>query len=306
MGGRDIGFLDARPAFLSQWAEKTAQTPRVLRRNALAANPDPIKVSPVSARLTVLGSGSSGNCAYLETDEVRLLIDAGLSGRQIRQRLLSIGRTPENLDGILITHEHTDHTQGLNGLAKLNLPVYCNRLTKESIEEQITSRLNFRLFSTGASFEIADVQVDTFSIPHDAYDPVGFLVHTSTARFGFLTDLGHATRLVVDRMRGVHALVLEANYDLKLLQEDTRRPWSTKQRIMSRHGHLSNHSAAELMEKIVSADLRHVFLAHLSSDCNKPELAEETVGTCLGRLGATHIRLQSTTQAIPSETLELA
>lgn len=252
-----------------------------------------------------MGSGSSGNCAYLETDEVRLLIDAGLSGRQIRQRLLSIGRTPESLDGILVTHEHSDHTQGLNGLAKLNLPVYCNRLTKESIELQIKSKVNFRLFSTGSSFEIADVQVDTFSIPHDAYDPVGFLVRTQAARFGFLTDLGHATRLVVDRMRDVNALVLEANYDLKLLQEDTRRPWSTKQRIMSRHGHLSNHAAAELMERIVSADLRHVFLAHLSSDCNKPELAEETVGACLGRLGATHVRVKSTTQALPSETLEM-
>ena len=259
----------------------------------------------MSARLTVLGSGSSGNCAYLETDEVRLLIDAGLSGRQIRQRLLSIGRTPEILDGILITHEHTDHTQGLNGLAKLNLPIYCNRLTKESIELQIKSKLNFRLFSTGSSFELADLQVETFSIPHDAYDPVGFMVHTHAAKFGFLTDLGHATRVVVDRMRGVNALVLEANYDLKLLQEDTRRPWSTKQRIMSRHGHLSNHSAAELMEKIVSAELRHVFLAHLSSDCNKPELAEETVGACMTRLGATHVAVKSTSQAQPSETLEI-
>src|SRR5512138_159512 len=108
-----------------------------------------------SARMTILGSGSSGNCAYLETDEARLLIDAGLSARQIRQRLLGIGRTPENLCGILITHEHTDHTQGLGVLAaKLQIPVYCNRLTKEAIESQFQARLDYRLFNTGDGFKL--------------------------------------------------------------------------------------------------------------------------------------------------------
>ena len=170
----------------------------------------------MSAHFTILGSGSSGNCACLETAETRLLVDAGLSGRQIRQRLQSIGRTPETLTGILITHEHSDHVQGLLVLAaKLRIPIYCNRLTKEAIEAQFRSKFEFRLFNTGASFEVGDVGVDTFSVPHDASDPVGFLVRTGDGNFGFLTDLGHATKLVIERVRAAHVLVLEANHDLK-------------------------------------------------------------------------------------------
>jgi len=156
----------------------------------------------VSVQFTILGSGSSGNCAYLETDDARLLVDAGLSARQIRQRMLGIGKTPESLSGILITHEHTDHTQGLGVLAaKLQIPIYCNRLTKEAIELQFTQKLDFRLFSSGAAFELGGIHVETFSVPHDAYDPVGFLLRTQSGNFGFLTDLGHATRLVIERVR---------------------------------------------------------------------------------------------------------
>jgi phosphoribosyl 1,2-cyclic phosphodiesterase len=261
----------------------------------------------VPARLTILASGSSGNCAYLETDDTRLLIDAGLSTRQIRQRLLGIGRTPENLSGILVTHEHTDHTQGLGVLAaKLQIPVYCNRLTQEAIETQFQARLDYRLFNTGSSFELGDVAVDTFSVPHDACDPVGFLLRTAAGNIGFLTDLGHATRLVVERVRPSHVLVLEANHDVKMLQDDTRRPWATKQRILSRHGHLSNDAAAQLAEQIVSADLAHLYLGHLSSDCNRPELAHRTVSAGLTKLGATHVRVEATSPDIPCATLILS
>jgi len=261
----------------------------------------------VSVRLTILASGSSGNCAYLETDDTRLLIDAGLSTRQIRQRLLGIGRTPENLSGILITHEHSDHTQGLGVLAaRLQIPVYCNRLTKEAIEVQFQARLDYRLFNTGASFELGDVAVDTFSVPHDACDPVGFLLRTAAGNIGFLTDLGHATRLVIERVRPSHVLVLEANHDVKMLQDDTRRPWATKQRILSRHGHLSNDAAAQLAEQIVSADLAHLYLGHLSSDCNRPELAHRTVSTSLQKLGATHVRVEATSPDVPCATLTIS
>jgi phosphoribosyl 1,2-cyclic phosphodiesterase len=261
----------------------------------------------VPVHLTILGSGSSGNCAYLETDETRLLIDAGLSGRQIRQRLLTIGRAPENLSGILITHEHSDHTQGLTGLAaRLQIPIYCNRLTKEAIEHQLRLKLDYRLFSTGASFDLGDVVIDTFSVPHDAYDPVGFLLHTAAGNIGFLTDLGHATRLVIERVRSANVLLLEANHDLKLLQDDTRRPWSIKQRILSRHGHLSNDAAAEVAAQIVSAELHHLYLGHLSSDCNRPDLAHRVVSEGLRNLGATHVRVESTTPDVPGATLALA
>ena len=258
------------------------------------------------ARFTILASGSSGNCAYLETDEARLLIDAGLSARQIRQRLLGIGRAPENLSGILITHEHTDHTQGLTVLAaKLRIPVYCNRLTREAIESQLKTQFESRLFTTGSSFDIGDVHVETFSVPHDAYDPVGFLLRTPSGNIGFLTDLGHATKLVIERVRPSNVLVLEANHDLKLLQEDTRRPWSTKQRILSRHGHLSNDAAAQVAEQVASASLRHLYLGHLSSDCNRPELARTTVGQALTQIGAHHIALEATSPNTPCSTLEV-
>jgi phosphoribosyl 1,2-cyclic phosphodiesterase len=260
----------------------------------------------VPVQFTVLGSGSSGNCACLETDETRLLIDAGLTGRQIRQRLLAIGRAPENLTGILITHEHSDHIQGLTGLAaKLRVPIYCNRLTKEAIEVQLQTKLEFRLFATGASFEVGDVLVDTFSVPHDAYDPVGFLIRTSVGNIGFLTDLGHATKLVIERVRPANILLLETNHDVKMLQDDPRRPWSIKQRILSRHGHLSNESAAQLAEQIATADLRHLYLGHLSSDCNRPELAHCAVGERLLKCGATHVRIEMAPQNVPATTLKM-
>jgi phosphoribosyl 1,2-cyclic phosphodiesterase len=258
----------------------------------------------VPVQFTILGSGSSGNCAYLECDETRLLIDAGLSGRQIRQRLLTIGRTPENVNGILITHEHSDHIQGLTGLAaKLQIPVYCNRPTRDAIRAQLDLALEFRLFETGATFEVGSVGVDSFSVPHDAYDPVGFLIRTHCANVGFLTDLGHATKLVRERVRQANVLVLETNHDLKMLQDDVRRPWSVKQRIVSRHGHLSNDAAADFATEVVSADLEHLFLGHLSSDCNRPELAHAAVSRKLQAAGATHVNVVTASPDVPGATL---
>ncbi len=260
---------------------------------------------PVS--FTILGSGSGGNCAYLETDDVRLLIDAGFSGRQIRNRLASIGRSPETLNGILLTHEHSDHTQGLGMIAaKLNIPLFCNRLTREAVENQFKVQFDCRIFATGASFEIGDVLVDTFSVPHDAYDPVGFMIRTSAGNIGFLTDLGHATRAVVDRVKPSNVLVLETNYDLKLLQEDTKRPWSIKQRILSRHGHLSNTAAADVLEQVATDALQQVYCGHLSRDCNTRELAAEVVGTKLDSMGVKTISVLSTSQAEPSPTFNLS
>jgi len=260
----------------------------------------------VPVALTILGSGSAGNCAYLESGETRLLIDAGLSARQIRLRLASLGRAVETLTGILISHEHTDHIQGLCVLAaKLDIPIYCNRLTKEAIEYQLKIRLASRLFSTGASFAVGDMLAETFSVPHDAQDPVGFLLQTPAGNFGFLTDLGHATRLVIERVRSAQVLLLEANHDLKMLQDDTRRPWGVKQRILSRHGHLSNDAAAEAAAQIASARMQRLYLGHLSRDCNRPELAQRAVQARLQTLGALHIKIATVSQDVPSPTLTL-
>lgn len=256
-------------------------------------------------RLTILGSGSAGNCAYVETEETRVLIDAGFSIRQIRQRLASIGRAPENLTAILVTHEHGDHAQGLAGLSeKLRVPIYCNRPTQEAIEFQSRTRLEqCRLFATGASFDIGDIAVETFMVPHDAQDPVGFMLRTGGGNIGFLTDLGHATRLVLERVRAANVLVLEANHDLQMLQDCLHRPWSLKQRIASRHGHLSNDEAADVVEQIMSAELRHLYLGHLSRECNRPELAHRVINERLQKIGANHTRLELTSQTQPGATL---
>jgi len=260
----------------------------------------------VPVRLTILGSGSSGNCAYVETEEARVLIDAGFSLRQIRQRLAMIGRAPENLTAILVTHEHSDHVQSLPALnGKLRIPVYCNRPTQEAVEYQLETRLACHLFLTGASFEVGDITVESFTIPHDAQDPVGYLLRTPGGNIGFLTDLGHTTRLVLERVRPAHALVLEANHDVKMLQDCPRRPWSLKQRILGRHGHLSNEAAADATEQIMSADLRHLYLGHLSRECNRPDLALQVVNDRLQKIGANHVHLELTSQAHPCPTLSL-
>ncbi len=260
----------------------------------------------MAVKLTILGSGSNGNASYVETGETRLLVDAGFSGRQIRQRLAGIGRVPENLTAILITHEHSDHITGLAAIAeKARIPVYCNRATMEEIQRTQSAHLDFRLFVAGGGFDVGDISVETFSIPHDAQDPVGFVLRTTGGSIGFATDLGHVTKLVLERIRKTNALVLESNYDVKMLQDCPHRPWSLKQRILSRHGHLSNEAAADCVSEIMTDDLRHLYLGHLSRDCNKPELAQRVMSKRLETLTAPHVQLHLTSQAVPCPTLTL-
>ncbi len=263
-------------------------------------------MSAMPVRLTILGSGSAGNCAYVETDEARILIDAGFSLRQIRKRLATIGRAPENLTAILLTHEHSDHVQGLAGLSqKLRVPVYCNRPTQEAIEFQLQAKIDCRLFTTRNSFEVGDVIVETFDVLHDAQDPVGYLLRAPGVNIGFLTDLGQVTKLVLDRLRAANVLLLESNHDIKLLQDCPHRPWSLKQRILSRHGHLSNEAAADAAEQLMSAELRHLYLGHLSNECNRPALAHRVMNDRLQSIGAGHVRLELASQSLPSATLQI-
>jgi phosphoribosyl 1,2-cyclic phosphodiesterase len=255
-------------------------------------------------RFTILGSGSSGNCAYLETEHVRILVDAGFSARQIEVRLASIGRSLADVQAIFLTHEHGDHVCGLPVLAKRHgIPVYCNRLTAEYLHPQMPAFTNWRLFESGATLPLGDLQINSFSVPHDAYDPVGFMFHHALGNIGFLTDLGYATKLVIERVRQARALVLEANHDLKLLQDDTRRPWSVKQRILSRHGHLSNDAAAEVAAEVVTDFMEDLYLGHLSADCNSPLHARTTVGQKLATAGRPHVRLHETAPDKPCATV---
>lgn len=278
----------------------------------------------MSVQFTILGSGSAGNCAYLETAEARILVDAGFSPLQIRKRLAGIGKTPENLSAILLTHEHSDHIAGIVGLAdKYHIPVFCNRGTQDgtlwALKTKVEARKNapadstahlkqhidWRLFETGASFEIGDVGIETFSIPHDAQDPVGFMLRTAAGNIGFATDLGHVTKLVIERIRTANILVLESNHDVKMLQDCPRRSWALKQRILGRHGHISNVTAAETIAQIMSAGLKQLFLAHLSRECNTPELAEHVMAEQLFQIGAKHVQLEVAAQDKPCATLNL-
>jgi len=225
--------------------------------------------------LVILGSGSSGNSALIATENCRVLVDVGFSARQICQRLGAVGVAPDSLDAILLTHEHSDHVAGLDVLSrKFKIPIYCNRLTAEALRGQgIANEAPWTLFSSGASFTIRDLDVQTFYVPHDAVDPVAFVASSAYGSVGFLTDLGFATKLVRERIREVHTLVVETNHDERKLQDDLKRPWSVKQRILSRHGHLSNRAAATLVADIAGDHLERVILGHLSRDCNTQELA---------------------------------
>lgn len=249
----------------------------------------------------MLGSGSAGNSALVATDHCRLLVDGGLSARQIVVRLEQCGISPRQLDGVLLTHEHGDHVCGLEVLSrKFHIPIYCNSLTAEAIRCPANAGLNehrnWRLFRTGSDFSICDIHVQTFPVPHDAVDPVGYAFHSGESALGFITDLGYATKMVVERLRKVHTLVIETNHDEKLLQNDPHRPWPVKQRIQSRHGHLSNTAAATVIEQLLSGKLERVVLGHLSRDCNTPELAAGAIRAMLAERGRSEIEVHCAAQ----------
>jgi phosphoribosyl 1,2-cyclic phosphodiesterase len=236
----------------------------------------------------MLGSGSAGNSALVATDHCRLLVDGGLSARQLVLRLEQCGVTPDQLDGVLLTHEHGDHICGLEVLCrKFALPIFCNALTAEAIrcDGALDGHRNWRIFRTGADFSICDIHVQTFPVPHDAVEPVGFTFHAGARALGYITDLGYATKMLTERLREVHTLVIETNHDEKLLQNDSHRPWPVKQRIQSRHGHLSNIAAAGVIAELLPGKIERVVLGHLSRDCNRPELAFAAVQTVLEECG---------------------
>ena len=234
-------------------------------------------------RFAVLGSGSGGNATVVEAEGRCLLVDAGLSAKQLTLRLGQLGLGKEDLTGILLTHEHGDHVRGLDVFLRgMSIPVLASTMTCRVVQENLRVRAKWVAFESGQSFAWEGFQLSTFGLPHDAVDPVGYVIECDGRKLGVATDLGHINDQVLNVLSGVEGLVLEANYEWQMLEADLKRPFSTKQRISSQHGHLSNEQAGELVARLVPQGLQKVILGHLSSDCNCPVKAVEVVRACAG------------------------
>ncbi len=233
----------------------------------------------------ILGSSSSGNCSLLRTENSSVLIDAGFSGKRIEQMLADIGESIEAIDAVFLTHEHSDHAQGIRGLSRrTDLPIFTNRDTAEAVQRKLSKKANWNVFQTGTTFQFRDIEVSSFTIPHDAYDPIGFTFHWGNKNdlispqrsLAWITDLGYVPEYIHEFIKSVQILVLEANYDERLLDSDTKRPWSIKQRIRGRHGHLSNDACYEAIKNLNGqSTVQEVYLAHLSRDCNTVNHVQE-------------------------------
>jgi len=242
-------------------------------------------------QICVLASGSSGNCTLVQSADTALLIDAGLSARETGKRLEAVGVKLDQIKGICISHEHSDHINGIRVLQQRHgVPLYANRGTIEGLDPAEAALLQWQVFTTGCAFQVGGLRVEPFLVPHDANEPVGFVVGDGTTRVGIATDMGCVTHLIRERLRPCRAIVLEANHDVEMLQESDR-PWQLKQRILGRQGHLSNETAADLIAEIAGPGLEQIFLAHLSAECNRAELALKTAVQRLEKLGHRHIRV---------------
>lgn len=306
-------------------------------------------------RMTVLASGSKGNSTIVSSSRTRLLVDAGLSCREIFKRMREAGEEIENFDAILITHEHQDHVQGLAVTArKLGIPVYFTEAThrawmrwmtprkrltyadwlaqqkaavaagkepvsagaeaQDAAEEDITETKpskdlcalpGVEYFSAGADFQIGDIAITPYTIPHDAADPVGFVFAAEGIKVGIATDLGYIPPNVHLHLKKCDVLMLESNHDVDMLR-DGPYPWQVKQRVMSRVGHLSNDAAAEFLEKSYDGQAAYVVLAHLSESNNMPELAQVAAERALqNRMGLLGNKLMLARQHAPLEAIVL-
>jgi phosphoribosyl 1,2-cyclic phosphodiesterase len=264
--------------------------------------------------LTVLSSGSAGNSSVLVTGRTRLLVDCGLSCRELCRRMMMSGMAPESLDAILITHEHSDHVAGLYVMAKkFRLPVYISapthaawrRYFKDAAGNKVNAeRVEF--FEPGRGFTVGDVEVMPFTIPHDAADPVGFTFKTEGIKVGIATDLGYMPASVKDHIKGCDALMIESNHDLEMLRQGPY-PWSVKQRVLSRVGHLSNAALADFFASDYDGGAAFLILAHLSEQNNHPEIAKTVAETALGDRSSlfqtSQVMLASQTEVLRTVTL---
>src|SRR5262245_55789761 len=225
--------------------------------------------------VSVLGSGSRGNATFIKTDSVRLLIDAGLSRRELAKRLESIGEDPDGIDAVLVTHEHNDHGAGLRTmLNELSIHAFMTAGTLRGLQPE-TFEMNGSTITpimAGVPFTVGDAEITPFAVPHDANEPTAFSISCQGVRITQLTDVGHLPDSVAKHLQGTHCLILESNHDLEMLRVGPY-PWVLKQRLMSRYGHLSNTAVARFIREQFDGCASHVVLAHLSEKNNHPEIA---------------------------------
>ena len=264
----------------------------------------------ISFRISILASGSAGNSTLLETERTTLLIDAGYGRKEMWRRFEALGRQrPERVDGILISHEHSDHCSGLGQMQReWDCPAYLTEPTHREILKMYAEgppgkkleRVEY--IHAGAKFEIGDIEIIPFAIPHDAADPVGYAFRSNGTKVAIVTDLGYLPELVKQHLREADFLILESNHDLEILKMGPY-PWYIKQRVMSRTGHLSNSIVSEFLAdtEVFDGKPRHIVLAHLSEQNNNPDVARISAEEALGRRpgefgfrGTLHIATQRT------------
>jgi phosphoribosyl 1,2-cyclic phosphodiesterase len=257
-------------------------------------------------RVAVLGSGSAGNSVLVCAGETRILIDAGFSARSLAVRLEKLEISAESITGIVVTHEHGDHTRGMGVFARRHgTPLHLTSRTREACEKLLKGKERIIEYHPGTAFTIRNLRIESFYTVHDAADPVGISVvdERSGMRVGVATDLGRPTAQIRHALSGCDLLVLEANHDDVMLRTGPY-PASVKQRIASSHGHLSNKAAARLAVELLHPRLAGVVLAHLSRECNRPLLAERVVGDALRKAGWKG-HLEVAMQDRPTELLDL-
>ncbi|PDO10331.1 MAG: MBL fold metallo-hydrolase [Candidatus Reconcilbacillus cellulovorans] len=238
-------------------------------------------------RFTILASGSTGNSMLVAARDAKVLVDVGLSVRKIEGLLAEVGVSPEELDAVLITHEHVDHVRGAGAFArKYRLPVYANEKTWRQLERQFggLDPAQRRVFVTGSELWFGSLRVESFELSHDAAEPVGFSFAAAGYKLGLATDLGYVSRNVMEAIRDSDVLIIESNHDVEMLRAG-RYPWNVKRRILGDKGHLSNEAAGEALCELLSPRTKRVYLAHLSRDHNLADLARLTVNNILEERG---------------------
>lgn len=257
-----------------------------------------------------LFSGSSGNSLFVQSDQSKLLIDCGASGKKICEALASINSSIEDIDAILITHEHSDHVQSLGLLSKkYNIPIYINEETFNALSNSQKDKINLNdinFFKNDNEFFLKDLTIKPFSIPHDAANPCGYNIHNGKRKISIATDLGHVNDNILDNLKNSSFILLEANYDPSILQV-SKYPYMLKERIKGPKGHLSNETAGKLISALSNNELKEVMLGHLSKENNFPELAYQTVTEELmkNNIDLNNLRLSVANRYNPSKIIEL-